>query len=125
MRQVLAMICVLSVPSGAAAADWQFVANCGEQPQQRAYSYDADTLQRRRGKVTVRLKGDYSQVAGSRSKEAALVWSIDCANRTYVERARTEYDAARKIAAKYRKPTAAMGITPDSVAEKVFARVCA
>jgi len=118
-------MCALSLPSAATAADWVFLANCGDEQQLRAYAYDADAVQRQRGKVTVRLKGDYSRVAGSRSQEVRLIWALDCANRTFVERSRIEYAADRKVVASFRKATPSMGITRDSVAEKVFARVCA
>jgi hypothetical protein len=124
MRRLLGLTIALSLPSAASAANWAFVANCGQQHQLRAYFYDTASLRRQRGSVIVRLRGDYSQVAGSRSKEAQLVWAIDCANRTFVERSRKEFGADRLVVVNYGKATGAMGITNNSIAEKLATRVC-
>ena len=125
MRRFICVLVALSLPSVAPAASWVFVANCGEEGQVKAYSYDRDSVRGDGGNVLVRVKGDYSRSAGSRAREAQIVWSFDCANRTFVERSRTEYGPNRKVVASYRQPTAQMGITQDSIAEKVRALVCA
>ncbi len=88
MRHLATFLIALTFPSVASAANWVFVANCGEQDQPRAYSYDGDSLRRDGSNVIVRIKGDYSQIVGSRVTEVSILWSFDCANRAIVERSR-------------------------------------
>ncbi|WP_310467419.1 surface-adhesin E family protein [Sphingomonas sp.] len=124
MRRTITFLIALTVPSASLAANWVFVANCGESDQVRAYSYDRDSVRRSGDSTQVRIKGDYSKAAGSQSKEARILWSFDCASRTFVERSRAEYGARGKIVMNYKKPTARMGIAPESIAEKVRSIVC-
>ena len=124
MRHTIILLASLAYAGPALAAQWEFVANCGEQGQVRAYSYDRASIRRDRGRVVVNLRGDYSQVAASRVKEARLKWSFDCASETFVEHARKEFGLNREVVANYRKPTGAMGITEGSIASKVRARIC-
>jgi hypothetical protein len=125
MRRTLSILVALGLPTAASAQSWVFVADCGEQNQVRTYSYDPKSVARSAGNVVVRLKGDYSRAAASPAKEARIVWSFDCADRTYVERTRIEYGANRKVLTSYTKPTPIMGISRNSIADKVFGKVCA
>ena len=124
MRRLIAFLTVVSLPAPSLAASWVFVANCGEGDQVRAYSYDRSSVRRSGGSSLVRIKGDYSKAAGSQSKEARILWSFDCASRTFVERSRAEYGPRGKIVMNYKTPTGAMGIAPESIAEKVRSIVC-
>ena len=124
MRHFAYILIALAFPSAATAVSWTFVANCGEQGQTRAYSYDRDSVRRDHGGVQVRIKGDYSRVAGSRSQEAMIHWSFDCKSRTFVERSRAEYGPNRTMVANYDTPTSRMAATPASIAGKVLALVC-
>jgi hypothetical protein len=71
------------------------------------------------------VRGDYSQVIGSRSKEARIRWSLNCRNFTFVELSRTELEAGGGVLAAYTAPTATMGIGPSSAPQKLFQQVCA
>lgn len=124
MRRIITILIAVNLPSVASAASWVFVANCGEQDQVRAYSYDRDSVRRDGGNALVRIRGDYSRSAGSRAKEARILWSFDCSSRTLVERSRAEYGASGKIVVNYKKPTGRMSLTRDSIAEKVYSIVC-
>lgn len=125
MRWYLTCLVTLCVPSVAPAASWIFVANCGEQGQVKAYSYDRDSVRRQGEDVLVQIRGDYSRSPGSRAQEAQIVWSFNCAGGTFVEQARTEYGEGRNVVASYRDPTGQMNITRGSIAEKVRSIVCA
>lgn len=125
MRRFICILIGLSLSSAAPAATWAFVANCGEQDQVKAYSYDRESVRREGGNVFVRVRGDYSRSAGSRSQEAQIVWSFNCADGTFIERSRIEYGPGREVISSYRNPTGQMGITQNSIAEKVRSIVCA
>lgn len=125
MRWFLISLIPLCVPSVASAASWIFVANCGEQGQVKAYSYDRDSVRREGGNVLVRIRGDYTASPGSRAQEAQIDWSFNCAGGTFVEQARTEYDEVSNVVANYTDPTGEMNITRGSIAEKVRSIVCA
>ncbi len=125
MNRLIAFAVALSVSSAAPAADWTFVANCGEPGQIKSYSYDRDSVRRHGRSVQVRVRGDYSRSAGSRTQEARILWSFDCLGRTFVERSRTEYGTGHKRVASYNKPTGSMGIVRGSITEKVYAAICA
>lgn len=125
MRRIITLLVALGLPAVAPAASWTFVANCGENDQVRAYSYDRDSVRHRSGNALVRIRGDYTRSAGSRAQEARILWSFDCAGRTLVERSRAEFGTGGKLVANYKKPTGRMGIPRDSIPEKVFLIVCA
>lgn len=125
MRWYLTILVALCVPSVAPAASWVFVANCGEQGQVKAYSYDRDSVRREGGDVLVQIRGDYSGSPGSRAQETQIVWSFNCAGGTFVEQVRTEYGEGSNVVASYTDPTGQMNITRGSIAEKVRSIVCA
>lgn len=125
MRKQLAFLISLSLASGASAADWVSFATCGASSQPRYYSYDASSVTRDGSNVLVHVKGDYSRVRGSRASEGQIVWAMNCQNRTFVERSRTEYRPDRSIAESYGSPTGAMTIGPNSVPDKLLQKVCA
>lgn len=124
MRNIVIALLVIALPASAPAADWVFVANCGEPGQLSAYSYDPGSIRRTGQALSVKVRGDYSQHASSRAREALMLWSFDCSKRTFVEASRREYDPGRKIVANHRKPTLAMAVMPESVPDKVFTVVC-
>ncbi len=125
MRRMIGFVVGVSLASAAPAASWTMFAQCGEAGQMRAYSYDPASVSARRGNVLVKIGADYSQDAGNRARDGQLLWSIDCAGRTYFEKSRTEYRANRTVVAKYRSPTIVMPIRADSVADKLAKKVCA
>lgn len=125
MRRFIAILVAVSLPSAAPAASWVFVANCGEEQQTKAYSYDRDSVRADRGNVLVRVRGDYSRSVASRAQEAQIVWSFNCASGTFSERSRIEYGRNREVIANYPKPTGQMGIMQNSITEKVRSIVCA
>lgn len=124
MRRLIATLIALSLPAAAPAASWVFVANCGKGDQVRTYSYDPGSVRTIGGDVLVQVRGDYSRAAGSRAREARILWSYNCSNRTFVERSRTEYGTGRAVVGRYRQSTTSMRISPGSIADSVFALVC-
>ncbi len=125
MRRTLGFVVGLSLASAAPAASWTFFAQCGDGGQMRAYSYDTGSVSARRGNVLVKVAADYSHDSGNRARDGQLIWSLDCAGRTYFEKSRVEYRANRSVVAKYRTPTIVMPIKADSVADKLAKKVCA
>lgn len=125
MRKITSFLVLISLPVAAPAAKWEFAANCGSGDQVRAYSYDSKSIRRNGPGATVAVKGDYSRIAGSRAREARLLWSFDCPSRTFVERARIEYGAGNAVVASYSQPTMAQSVGANSVAAKVYSAVCA
>lgn len=125
MKRIVAALVCLILPASATAASWVSVANCGEPGELRAYSYDPGSIRRNGEARSVRVRGDYSQHATSKAREAQMLWSFDCSARTFTEGSRTDYDNRRRVIERYKKPTSAMRVMPDSVADKVLAVVCA
>lgn len=123
-RLITALVC-LSLPASASAAGWVSVADCGDPGELRAYSYDPGSIKKDGANRSVKIRGDYSQHATSKAREAMMLWSFDCATRTFTERSRTEYGKGLKVIENYKKPTSTMAVNADSVADKVFAVVCA
>jgi hypothetical protein len=124
LRRIVGFAVGVSVASAAPAATWTFFAQCGDAGQMRAYSFDSGSVTSKRGKVLVKVNADYSHDAGNRARDGALLWSIDCAGRTYFEKSRVEYRANRSVVAKYRAPTIVMPIMANSVADKLATKVC-
>lgn len=124
-RRIVAAAVGASLASAAPAASWTFFAQCGEGGQMRAYSYDSASVNAKRGKVLVKVSADFSRDSGNRARDGQLIWSIDCAGRTYFEKSRVEYRANRSVVAKYRSPTIVMPIMAESVADKLASKVCA
>lgn len=125
MKRLITMLLCLSLPASASAANWVSVADCGDPGELRAYSYDPGSIRQNGISRSVKIRGDYSQHATSKAREAQMLWSFDCASRTFTERSRTEFGKGRKVIENYKKPTSAMAVSADSVADKVFAVVCA
>lgn len=111
--------------SAASAADWTLVAQCGDAGQERLYSYDAKSILRDPSMVAVKMKGDYSRLVQKGARESEMIWAFDCTQRMWVERSRTVYDSDHRTVASFDNPSVAMRIVPSSVADKVFAVVCA
>jgi hypothetical protein len=124
LRLTLALVASI-LPSSVHAASWVFVANCGDDPQVRAYSYDADSIRRDGDNVRVWVKGDYSRLVGSQAREAKMLWSFSCPSKALVEISRAEYGADGKIVSNYEGSTPSMGIPSGSMADKVYSTVCA
>lgn len=123
VRQMIAGLALIS--SGvASAADWTLVAQCGDPGQERLYSYDANSVSRAPSSVVVKMKGDYSRLAQRSARESEMLWTFNCAEGTWVENSRTNYDAHHKTLSSFTNPSAAMRVAPTSVADKVFAVVC-
>ena len=116
-------LAALSQP--ASAANWVHFADCGSAGQQRTYWYDTDRVRSRGAKKVVRIRGDYSRVAGSSVAGADIVWTLDCSNRSFVEQQRTERRKDGKVLGRYTKATRAMRVQADSVADKLADRLCA
>ena len=125
MTRAIAFAVSMCLASAAQAADWAHFATCGGPGGIRLYSYDKSSVQTQGDNKLVSVRGDYSQVQGSRSKEARIRWSVNCRNRTFVELSRTEFQSNRTILADYATPTGAMGISPSSAPQKLFQQVCA
>lgn len=125
MKRIITALVCLSLPASASAAEWVSVADCGNPGELRAYSYDPGSIRQSGVTRSVKIRGDYSQHATSKAREAQMLWSFDCASRTFKESSRTEYGKGRKVVENYKKPTTAMAVSADSVADKVFAVVCA
>lgn len=125
MVRCLLLVIGLSLPTGAAAADWTQFAECGGAGHLHIYSYDAASVSARKGKVQVRVNVDYSKDPASRAQNGLMQWSLDCNARTYFEKSRTDYRANRSVVATYRKASATMNIIDDSVASKLARKVCA
>lgn len=124
MHRILTALVALCLPATAWAASWEFIANCGEANQLRIYSFDPASVRRDGDQLLLKMRGDYSRLAGSRAREARMEWAFDCARKYYVERSRTEFGTNGAVTASYAKPTAVMGINRNSVAAKVHARLC-
>ena len=114
----------LFASSGAPEASWTMFAECGRVGQERLYSYDEASMQRHGEDVGVQLKADYSRVPGSRAATARIHWVVNCRHRSFVEKSRLEYASNGRLVAQYRA-TRSMGINPDSVADKLFQKICA
>lgn len=125
MRQVLGIALAVGLSTSASAANWTFFAQCGDAGQMRAYSYDMGSISTKHGNKLVKVSADYSHDAGNRARDGQLLWSIDCAGRTYFEKSRVEYRANRSVVARYRAPTIVMPIMAKSVADKLASKVCA
>lgn len=125
MKHIVIALLGVSLPAGATAADWVTVASCGDPGQVKAYSYDLASIDRSGDERSVKIRGDYSADRTSRAREAQMLWSFDCANRKFTEASREEYDSGRKVMQSYKEGTGAMALMPGSVADKVFAIVCA
>jgi hypothetical protein len=123
MRALLTLLAAVSITSPA-AANWVFVADCGEQNQVRSYFYDSGTVRTDDGRLVVHLRGDYSRYAGSRAAEGRLVWAVDCSNRTFVELSRTEQTADGRVIETFPEPTGIMPIIGGSIAAKLAAKIC-
>ena len=123
LPSIIALVASLFA-SQAAAASWSHFADCGSAGQQRTYWYDTASVRPSAGAKLVKIRGDYSQVAGSVAARAEALWSIDCSSGTFSERSRTERNAKGKIVAKYTRATRAAEASPASVARKLMDRVC-
>ncbi len=124
MQRLITALLTLTLPASASAANWVSVANCGDPGEVRAYSYDPGSIRQKGSARLVKIRGDYSQLASSRAREAQMLWSFECASRTFTERSRIEFGKGRKVVENFKKPTSAMAVNADSVADKVFAVVC-
>jgi hypothetical protein len=120
----VAALIPLLLASEAAASNWSHFANCGSASQQRTYWYDTASIRPSGQDKLVRVRGDYSQVAGSVAARADILWSVNCASGTFSERSRTERDAKGRIVAKYTRATRTMDASAESVARKLINRVC-
>lgn len=114
----------LLAASQASASNWSHFANCGSEGQQRTYWYETASVRSSGHDKLVKIRGDYSKVAGSVAARADILWSVDCSSGTFSERSRTERDARGKIVAKYTRPTGIMDASAGSVARKLINRVC-
>lgn len=125
MTRILAALAAITIPASASATTWVSVADCGDVGQVRFYSYDASSVRTVGNARSVKIRGDYSQHSNSRAREARMLWSFDCQARTFKEASRKEIGAGGKVVENFRTSTPSMPIIPDSVADKVFAVVCA
>lgn len=125
MKRLIVALVAVSLPASASAAKWVSVANCGDSGELRAYSYDPGSIRTKGAVRSVKIRGDYSQHATSRAREAQMLWSFDCGSRTFVERTRVEYGKGRKVVENFKKPSSTMAVAANSVADKVYAVVCA
>lgn len=125
MNRLIVALVAVALPANASAARWVSVANCGDAGQVRAYSYDPGSIRTSGAVRSVKIRGDYSQHTTSRAREAQMLWAFDCGSRTFVERTRVEYGQGRRVVENFRKPSSTMSVAPNSVADKVFAVVCA
>lgn len=123
MRHSL-FLALAAISTQAAAADWTHFANCGAAGQQRTYWYQPGSISTQGAETLVRVRGDYSQVAGSRASSAEILWSIDCTARTFSERNRVERRADGTLVAEYSRATPVMDVHAGSVAGKLLDRVC-
>lgn len=121
-RLALAGLLLAGSPE-AVAASWTHFASCGDPGQERLYSYNAASARRSHGGTSALIRADYSRVPGSGPKHARLLWTINCDDRTFVEKFRVEMAATGRVLARY-KETGPMVINPGSVAEKLFDSIC-
>lgn len=125
MRRQILFVWSLCVASSAPAAEWVSFATCGGPSELRYYSYDSASIARQGPDVLVQVRGDYSRVRGARATEGQIVWALNCDDRTFIERSRTELLPDRSVFANYDSPTSAMRIAPNSVPDKLLRKVCA
>ena len=123
MFKAAGLFACMSLSTAGLAAEWTHFADCGQPGQQRIYSYQSSSVSRRGDEVRVTIRGDYSRVSGSRAQSGRLLWTLNCTARTFRERQRIDY-AGRRVVERYNSPTAAMNISPGSVAERLFEKVC-
>jgi hypothetical protein len=123
LAPLLGLVLVVAT-TDAAASSWSHFANCGSANQQRTYWYDTSSVQSSGPDKLVRIRGDYSKVAGSVASRAEIWWSVNCSRGTFTERRRTERAANGKVVAKYTRATGVMEASPESVARKLMNRVC-
>lgn len=118
------LLCCGATSVQAAAGNWTYFATCGSEGQQRIYWYQPGSISIRDGKKLVKLRGDYSGVAGSATDNVDIRWSVDCASQTFSELRRTEYRKDGKVVVKYAKPTGQMPINAGAVAGKLGGAIC-
>lgn len=125
MRRMALFAIGVSFAAAAQAASWTNFAECGDSHHLHIYSYDPASVSARRGNVAVRVNVDYSRDPASRAHNGRMIWSLNCAARTYFEKSRVDYRANRSVVANYRAPSQTMTIIADSVADKLARKVCA
>ena len=124
MYRSILLIVSMCLSSASVAQVWVPFANCGGGDQIRSYSYDPSSVVTEGVNRVVSIRGDYSQVRGSPVREGRILWTLNCGDRTYVEKSRTELRADGTVHSKYDTPTGQMGIIADSVADKLSSVVC-
>ena len=124
MNRAVLFFLLMGLSSASSAQAWVPFANCGGGEQLRSYSYDRSSVVTQGASRVVSIRGDYSQVRGSPTMDGRIVWTLDCAGRTYVEQSRTEFRADGSVHVKYDTATRPMGISPGSVADKLSQQVC-
>lgn len=123
MRLAMIFAVGLTCASPALATKLVHFFDCGEDTQVRHYSYDQSSVRKQADSLLVPIYGDYTQASGSRSANAQLLWSVDCARGTFVEKRRIEYDSRGRIIARY-GATTTMQIGSTNISQKLSERVC-
>lgn len=124
MKRAVPFIVLISLSSASTAQLWVPFADCGGGDQLRSYSYDRSSVVTEGANRVVRIKGDYSRVRGSRTSEGRILWTVNCGDRTFMEKSRTEFRTDGTLVSNYDSPTGQMLISADSVADKLSREVC-
>ena len=123
MRLAL-FLAVLSISGESQAATWVHFADCGSPQVRRVYWYDSKSIRSRGPVKLVRIRGDYSKVAGSPVGDIRSTWSLNCNSGRFSELGRSEYKLNGNVALSTNKATKPARVALGSVASKLMDVVC-
>jgi len=124
MRKIMLMLVTssLALANSAAAATWNYISAGNDRT---LYFFDADTVERSPGNVTLWVKTVQTrQPDTDGSWASALRWKLNCSARTIQTLAWSTYNNSGEFISSNNNPSKPQPVIPDSIGEAVLKIAC-